>query len=94
MSYTIVSKRYLNIHSASTPGGLISLSPGVSKVVPEDVEDHPAFDLLLNAEIITIKYPAEVPEVDVKLSLGLKPEEVKPEEVEPEEVKAKKVIGK
>lgn len=59
----VLSHRHVNLHSASTQGGLIHIPAGVSKTVPDDVADHPGFDLLLKSgQIVKLANPAPEPE--------------------------------
>lgn len=55
----ILSHRNINLHSASTDGGLIHIAQGTSKSVPDDVADHPGFAMLLKAGHIVKIAPAE-----------------------------------
>lgn len=61
----ILSHVNVNLHSASTPGGLIHVLAGTSRNVPNDVMDHPIFDLFVNAgSIVVLKSDEENAEAD------------------------------
>jgi hypothetical protein len=52
----ILAHKNLNLHSASSKGRLIHIASKQVKIVPDDVADHPAFDLLRDdGSIIIIK---------------------------------------
>lgn len=52
----ILAHKNLNLHSASSKGRLIHIANKQVKIVPDDVADHPAFDLLRDdGSIIVIK---------------------------------------
>ena len=50
----ILSHKNVNLHSASSEGGLIHFEAGRSKVVPDDVKAHPGFEILLRAGDIVV----------------------------------------
>ena len=59
----ILSHKNINLHSASSEGGLIHIAAGASRVVPDDVTDHPGFAILLKAgDIVKIQDPEPEPE--------------------------------
>lgn len=64
----IVATRHLNLHSKSAPGGLHYVSAKKGAIVPDDVQDHPSFDLLVKNGVVTIlskkKTPAPAPVVE------------------------------
>ncbi len=68
----IVATRHLNLHSKSSPGGLVHLTARVSKTVPDDVQEHPLFDRLVDAGVIALLKAKEKPA----------PAEVEPDEEE------------
>lgn len=45
----VLSHKNVNLHSASSEGGLVHIPAGTSKVVPDDVVDHPGFKILRKA---------------------------------------------
>lgn len=52
----ILAHKNINLHSASSKGKLIHIASKQVKIVPDDVVDHPAFDLLLDdGSIVVIK---------------------------------------
>ena len=56
----ILSHHNLNLHSKSTtdPNGLIHIEKGQTKIVPNDVANHPSFKILLKAGyIVKLKDP-------------------------------------
>lgn len=50
----IVSNRNLNLHSASTAGGLLHVPAKIPVAVPEDVSEHPLFRLIVKHGVVTI----------------------------------------
>jgi hypothetical protein len=60
----ILSHKNINLHSASSPGGLIHIAAGTSKVVPDDVLAHPGFEILVRSGQL-VKLAAEPVPTDV-----------------------------
>lgn len=50
----ILTNQNLNLHSASTPGGLIHVHARIPAIVPDDVMDHPLFARIVKKGIVTI----------------------------------------
>lgn len=50
----VIADRNLNLHSASTEGGIVFLPKRVAKNVPDDVVDHPMFNHLRKHAVISV----------------------------------------
>lgn len=57
----ILSHKNINLHSASTPGGLLSIQAKRNLIVPDDVADHPAFQWLQDDGTIVV-FPDDIQE--------------------------------
>jgi hypothetical protein len=88
----IVADRHLNLHSPSTQGGLVFVPQKEATVVPEDVREHPAFNLLVKNGHVSVLKPNSNDPVALEEEPEEKPEEEEPkedsEEEEPEEKKS------
>ena len=91
MSLVILSNRHVNLHSKSTHGGLVHVPAGKKRSVPDDVKNHPGFEVLVEGGILSVlssKTKAE-PAVALKPPAPEKPKVEKPEEEEEEEEEEK-----
>lgn len=62
----VIADRHLNLHSASTEGGLVHVPRRRAKIVPDDVQEHPMFDRLVkhgNISVLKGDQPA-LPEIE------------------------------
>lgn len=50
----ILANQNLNLHSASTPGGLIHVHARIPALVPDDVTDHPLFARIVKKGVVVI----------------------------------------
>jgi hypothetical protein len=50
----IIANRNLNLFSASTVGGLIYVQMRVVKIVPDDVKDHPQWNILVKSGTVAV----------------------------------------
>ena len=50
----VLANRNVNLHSKSVHNGLVHLRSGKKARVPDDVRDHPGFDLLVDGGAISI----------------------------------------
>lgn len=50
----VFPRRNHNLHSKSTPGGLVHVPANRVTEVPDDVTDHPAFDDLVDSGELTV----------------------------------------
>lgn len=50
----ILAHKNLNLHSASYPGGLVNVSAGRPSEVPDDIQDHPAYQWLIDEGTIVV----------------------------------------
>jgi hypothetical protein len=58
----IITKRNVNLHSKSTPGGLVFVAKDKVHTVPDDVADEPQIKLLKKSGHLTVlKSPKDTP---------------------------------
>lgn len=57
----ILSHKDVNLHSPSTPGGLLKVHAKRNQIVPDDVADHPAFQWLQDDSTIVV-FPDDIQE--------------------------------
>jgi hypothetical protein len=50
----IFANQNVNLHSPSSEGGLVNIQKGEYKDVPEDVNEHPSFEVLVENKVIDI----------------------------------------
>jgi hypothetical protein len=83
----IVADRHLNLHSESVDGGLVHVPRKQVKIVPEDVQEHPAFKLLVKHGTIHILAQNDPKELELEDSEreSEEPEDEEEEKSEPEE---------
>lgn len=51
----VLADRHLNLHSKSTPGGLVHVPKRHWKTVPDDVLDDPSFEMLVDSGALVVR---------------------------------------